>query len=86
VANEIDYQGDLGEIGKCGNLKNQTSRQGSLENKNHKIRFLYTPRHCSWMNQIENWFGQLTAHVIIGGNFKSKLDLKSKIIFLYKIL
>jgi hypothetical protein len=27
-----------------------------LENASHRIRFAYTPRHASWLNQVELWF------------------------------
>jgi hypothetical protein len=44
-----------------------------------KIVFHYTPKHASWMNQIEVWFGMLAKKVIKRGNFKSSEELKEKI-------
>jgi transposase len=38
-----------------------------------------TPKHASWMNQIEIWFSILVRKVIKRGNFLSKTDLKQKI-------
>jgi transposase len=70
---------DLGIKGKSGVLKSKKSRKQFLENDKHNIRFVYTPKHCSWLNPIENWFAKLQKHVIQNGNFKSIDDLKNKI-------
>ncbi|MCP4444575.1 MAG: IS630 family transposase, partial [Myxococcales bacterium] len=45
----------------------------------HQIRFQFTPRHCSWMNQVEIWFSILARRVLKRGSFASLDDLKSKI-------
>ncbi len=71
IASECNLNIDLGIKGKSGILKSQKTRMAFLENDQHKIRFLYTPKHCSWMNQIENWFSTLERKVIRYGQFKS---------------
>lgn len=45
----------------------------------HRIVFHYTPKYCSWLNQIEIWFSILARKVIRRGNFIPTDDLKSKI-------
>ncbi|MDR0610290.1 MAG: transposase [Planctomycetaceae bacterium] len=50
-------------------MKNKESRKKFLEDKRHRIRFIYTPKHCSWLNQIENWFSGLTCRILKRGNF-----------------
>jgi transposase len=79
IAGKLYIKDELGEKGKCGILKNLDSRELFLSDKSHRIRFVYTPKHCSWMNQIEIWFGILTRKILRHGNFKSTDELKKRI-------
>jgi transposase len=79
IAKLINFQGELGKKGYKGILKNMESRKTFLENANHRIRFAFTPKHCSWLNPIENWFAKLQRHVIKNGNFSSIKALEDKI-------
>jgi len=47
--------------------------------ESHRIRFVFTPKHCSWLNQIEIWFSGLSRRVLNRGNFRSVDELKAKI-------
>lgn len=70
---------ELGKKGKCGILKDMNTRSIFLQNEKHFVYFIYTPKHCSWLNQIEIWFGILTRKALKRGSFKSKEDLKERI-------
>ena len=39
----------------------------------------FTPKHASWLNQIECWFSILQRRVIARGSFTSTADLRDKV-------
>jgi len=79
VARSCGMKGSLGIKGKSGVLANRTTRQAFLSQPEHRITFHFTPRHASWLNQIEIWFSILVRKLIRRGDFNSKQDLRTKI-------
>lgn len=80
VARQCEIDIDLGVKGRRGILKSLKSRREFLTDKSHRIRFVYTPKHCSWLNQIEIWFGTLRKKLTRYGSFSSLTDLQDRIL------
>lgn len=72
-------EASLGRKGREGVLKSTASRQAFLSDHSHRITFHFTPKHASWLNQIEIWFSILVRKLLRRENFTSKADLKDRI-------
>ena len=57
-------QSSLGKVRKRGIVKNMASREEFLTDQNHKVSFVYTPKHASWLNQVECWFSILARRLL----------------------
>ncbi len=80
VAEKENLDVDLGVKGKRGILHDVDSRRAFLTDPAHRIRFAYTPKHCSWLNQVEIWFSILVGRVLKRGSFSSVEELSQAIL------
>lgn len=78
IAQLSGIEADVGIKGERGILASQASRATFLSDPTHKVVFHYTPKHSSWMNQIEIWFSILVRKLLKRGSFTSVEDLRTQ--------
>ena len=80
VAEKCELDIDLGVKGQSGILQSMKTRAAFLKEQSHRIRFVYTPKHTSWLNQVEIWFSILSRRLLKRGSFSSIEELHERVL------
>jgi hypothetical protein len=65
----------------CDNLSVHHGKQVKAWLAKHsRFRMHFTPVHCSWMNQVEQWFSILQRKRLVAPNFQNLADLEAKVL------
>ena len=83
VGEKCSIELELDEQGRLRTMKAMGSRAKLLADLGHRIRFVYIPKHTSWLNQVELWFSILVRKLLKRGSFTSVQNLRERILGFY---
>jgi DDE superfamily endonuclease len=74
IADELGVQGTLGVF------QSMATRAAFLQDPQHRVRCVYTPKHPSWLNQMELWCSILVRRLLKRASFSSVAALHERIL------
>jgi len=80
VAEPDGLPDDVGHKGTQGILRSMTTRAAFLAEPPHRIGLHYTPKHASWMKQIELWFSILVRKLLKRASCTAVEDVQARIL------
>ena len=80
IAERCNLDVDFGVKGHSGILQAMATRAAFLQQTDHRIRFVFTPKHTSWLNQVEMWFSIVARRVLKRASFTSVDDLQKRVL------
>ena len=79
VANPCGIHAELGVNGTAGLLESRPTRAACWQDPTHRIRLVYTPKHTSWLNQVESWCSILVRRLLKRASFTSVTELRQRL-------
>ncbi len=84
VKKSAEYEGldpqTLGVKGESGVMESMKTRMEFLSDPDRHLMFVYTPVHCSWMNQVEVFFSILKNRILTSiSSYASVEELEQRI-------
>jgi hypothetical protein len=80
IAERCNLDVDLGVKGQSGILQSMATRAVLLQQTDHRIRFVFTPKHTSWLNQVEIWLSILARRLLKRASFTSVDALQKRVL------
>jgi transposase len=80
VAHQCGIHAELGVTGQSGILESLPTRAACWQDPTPRIRFVYTPKHSSWLNQVEIWFSILGRRLLKWASFTSVTELRQRLL------
>ena len=80
VAKQCGIEEDIGVKGTSGIVASMATRTAFLQDPMKRIRFVYAPKHTSWLNQVEIWLSILVRRLLKRASFPSVDELRQPIL------